>query len=310
VDRRGESYVAISCYGGSCTRVYYGTRVQSVFEQEATFLVPLLIVVANVLLSMLSIVRERRREIFIFMTVGFNPRHIALVFLAEAIVYGLLSGGFGYVAGLATFRLLSAFAAQQNLMVREKLEWYWSYLAIALAVVISILGAIKPSMDAAYLFAPTEVKKLKIAERREKAKRAEYVSRTAAAKTFSIPGEVAADEGEVAFSYIYSKLADLSYGELESVEGLTDHPMEERPDGTRIKRFTFRYISTTELGAKAAIDCELRFVLSPGADRYRVELETKPVGQAPISHMDYAADLAKRIVGDWMAERERLLYPA
>ena len=310
VDRRGESYVAISCYEGSCTRVYYGTRVQSVFEQEATFLVPLLIVVANVLLSMLSIVRERRREIFIFMTVGFNPRHIALVFLAEAIVYGLLSGGFGYVAGLATFRLLSAFAAQQNLMVREKLEWYWSYLAIALAVVISILGAIKPSMDAAYLFAPTEVKKLKIAERREKAKRAEYVSRTAAAKTFSIPGEVAADEGEVAFSYIYSKLADLSYGELESVEGLTDHPMEERPDGTRIKRFTFRYISTTELGAKAAIDCELRFVLSPGADRYRVELETKPVGQAPISHMDYAADLAKRIVGDWMAERERLLYPA
>ncbi len=310
VDRRGESYVAISCYGGSCTRVYYGTRVQSVFEQEATFLVPLLIVVANVLLSMLSIVRERRREIYIFMTVGFNPRHIALVFLAEAIVYGLLSGGFGYVAGLATFRLLSAFAAQQNLMVREKLEWYWSYLAIALAVVISILGAIKPSMDAAYLFAPTEVKRLKIAERKEKAKRAEYVSRTAAAKTFSIPGEVMADEGEVAFSYIYSKLADLSYGELESVEGLTDHPMEERPDGTRIKRFTFRYISTTELGAKAAIDCELRFVLSPGADRYRVELETKPVGQAPISHMDYAADLAKRIVGDWMAERERLLYPA
>jgi len=310
VDRRGESYVAISCYGGSCARVYYGTRVQSIFEQEATFLVPLLIVIANVLLSMLSIVRERRREIFIFMCVGFNPRHIALVFLAEAIVYGLLSGGFGYVAGLATFRLLSAFAAHQNLMVREKLEWYWSYLAIALAVTISILGAIKPSMDAAYLFAPTEVRRLKIAERRERVKRAEYVSRTAAAKTFAIPGEVMADEGEVAFSYIYSKLADLSYGELESVESLADHPMEERPDGTRIKRFTFRYVSTTELGEKAAIDCELRFVLSPGADRYRVELDTKPVGQAPISHMDYAAELVKRILGDWMAERERLLYPA
>jgi len=310
VDRRGESYVAISCYGGSCARVYYGTRVQSIFEQEATFFVPLLIVIANVLLSMLSIVRERRREIFIFMCVGFNPRHIALVFLAEAIVYGLLSGGFGYVAGLATFRLLSAFAAHQNLMVREKLEWYWSYLAIALAVTISILGAIKPSMDAAYLFAPTEVRRLKIAERRERVKRAEYVSRTAAAKTFAIPGEVMADEGEVAFSYIYSRLADLSYGELESVESLADHPMEERPDGTRIKRFTFRYVSTTELGEKAAIDCELRFVLSPGADRYRVELNTKPVGQAPISHMDYAAELVKRILGDWMAERERLLYPA
>ena len=310
VDRRGESYVAISCYGGSCTRVYYGTRVQSVFEQEITFFVPLLIVIANVLLSMLSIVRERRREIFIFMCVGFNPKHIALVFLAEAIVYGLLSGGFGYMAGLTTFRLLSAFAAHQNLMVREKLEWYWSYLAIALAVAISILGAIKPSVDAAYLFVPTEVRKLKIAERREKVKRAEYVTRTAAAKTFAIPGEVMADEGEIAFSYIYSRLADLSYGELESVENLTDHPMEERPDGTRIKRFTFRYVSTTELGEKAAIDCELRFVLSPGADRYRIELDTKPVGQAPISHMDYAADLIKRVVSYWMTERERLLYSA
>ncbi|MEM0344674.1 MAG: FtsX-like permease family protein [Thermofilaceae archaeon] len=309
IDRRGEGYVAISCYNGKCTRVYYGTRVRSIFEQELTFLVPLLIVVANVLLSMLSIIRERRREIFIFTTVGFNPRHIALVFLAEAIVYGLLSGGFGYVAGLASFRLLSMFAGHLNLMVREKLEWYWSYLAIALAVVVSIVGAIKPSMDAAYMFAPTEVRRIKIAEVRERAKRTEYVTRTAAAKTFSIPGEVKADEGEVAFAYIYSKLADLSYGELEAVRELTDHPAEERPDGTRIKRFTFIYASTTQLGEKAEIDCELRFVLSPSADSYRVELTTKPVGQAPISHMDYAADLVKRIINDWMSERERLLSP-
>lgn len=310
VDRRGESYVGISCYGGRCSRVYYGTRVQSLFEQDITFFVPLFIVIANVLLSMVSVVRERRREIFIFMTVGFNPRQIALVFLAEAVVYGLLSGGFGYIAGLTTFRLLSTFAAYQNLMVREKLEWYWSYLAIALAVVVSIVGAIKPSMDAAYMFAPTEVRRLRISERRERAKRVEYVTRTTAAKTFSIPGEILADEGEVAFSYVYSKLADLSYGELEAVEGLVDHPMEERFDGTRIKRFTFRYLSTTEIGVKATIECELRFILSPKAESYRVELETKPVGQAPISHMDYAADLIKRIVNDWMNERERLLFAA
>lgn len=310
VDRRGENYVAISCFGGSCTRVYYGTRVRSIFEQELAFLVPLLIVIASVLLSMVSIVRERRREIFIFTTVGFNPRHIALVFLAEAIVYGLLSGGFGYVVGLASFRVLSTFAGHMNLMIREKLEWYWSYLAIALAVLVSILGAIKPSMDAAYMFAPTKIKRVKVSEVRERVRRTEYVTRTAAAKTFSIPGAIMADEDEVAFSYIYSKLADLSYGELEAVRDLTDHPAEERPDGTRIKRFTFRYVSTTALGERAAIDCELRFALSPSSDSYRVELETKPVGQAPISHMDYAADLVKRIINDWLSERERLLYPA
>jgi len=308
IDRRGESYVAIACFQGQCGRVYYGTRVRGVFEQEATFLVPLAIVVTNVLITMISIVRERRREIFIFTTVGFNPRHIALVFLAEAIVYGLLSGGFGYVTGLVSFRVLSAFAANVNLMVREKLEWYWSYLAIALAVAISVIGAIKPSMDAAYMFAPTEVRRIKISEVREKVRRTEHITRTVAAKTFSIPGAVMADEGEAAFSYIYSKLADLSYGELEAVRNLTEHPEEERPDGTRIKRFTFRYVSTMEAGAKAEIDCELRFVLSPGAESYRVELETKPVGEAPISHMDYAAELVKRIVGDWMSERERVLY--
>jgi len=307
IERRGENYVAISCYGGKCTRVYFGTRVESVFQRDVTFAVPLIIVVFNVLLTMLSIVRERRREIFIFMTVGFNPRHIALVFLAEAIIYGLLSGGFGYVAGLATFRALSTFAKGQNLLVREKLEWYWSYVAIALAVIVAILGAIKPSMDAAYMFAPTEVKKIKVEERRELIKREERYLRTAAMKTFSIPGEIEAGEGEIAFSYIYSKLSDLSYGELERVEELEEHPMEERPDGTRIKRFTFKYVSTTEEGGKASIECELRFVLSPGSDKYRVELDTKPVGQAPISHMDYAADLVKRIVGDWMRERERLL---
>ncbi|RLF05930.1 MAG: hypothetical protein DRK00_03080 [Thermoprotei archaeon] len=307
IERRGENYVAISCYGGKCTRVYFGTRIESVFQRDITFAVPLVIVVFNVLLTMVSIVRERRREIFIFMTVGFNPRHIALVFLAEAIIYGLLSGGFGYVAGLATFRALSTFAKGQNLLVREKLEWYWSYVAIALAVVVAILGAIKPSMDAAYMFAPTEVKKIKVEEKRELIKREERYLRTAAMKTFSIPGEIEASEGEIAFSYIYSKLSDLSYGELERVEELEEHPMEERPDGTRIKRFTFKYVSTTEEGGKASIECELRFVLSPGSDNYRIELDTKPVGQAPISHMDYAADLVKRIVGDWMRERERLL---
>lgn len=309
VDRRGESYIAITCYGGKCSRVYYGTRVESIFQQEATFLVPLAIVIINVLMSMLSIVRERKREIYIFMTVGFNPRHIALVFLAEAIIYGLLSGGFGYVAGLTTFRALSIFAQEQNLMVREKIEWYWSYIAIALAVAVSVIGAIKPSMDAAYLYAPTEIRRRRIAERREKAKREEFYLKTGAAKTFSIPGEILADEAEAAFSYIYSKLAELSYGELESVENLQDLPMEIRSDGTRIKRFQFNYISTTESGLKVTMGCELRFLLSPGAEAYRVELDSKPVGHAPISHMDYAADLAKRIVSDWIREREKLLQP-
>lgn len=310
VDRRGESYIAITCYGSKCSKVYYGTRVESIFQKEATFLVPLVIVIINVLMSMLSIIRERRREIFIFMTVGFNPRHIALVFLAEAIIYGLLSGGFGYVAGLTTFRALSVFAQGQNLMVREKIEWYWSYIAIALAVAVSVIGAIKPSMDAAYTYAPTEIRRRRIAERREKARREEFYLRTGAAKTFSIPGEIIADEAEAAFSYIYSKLTELSYGELESVERLQDLPMEIRSDGTRIKRFQFNYVSTTESGLKITMECELRFVLNPGAGAYRVELDSKPVGHAPISHMDYAADLAKRIVSDWMREREKLLQPS
>jgi len=307
VDRRGENYVAVSCYGGECDRVHFGTRVESVFERDITFVVPLVIVIFNVLLTMFSIVRERRREIFIFMTVGFNPRHIALVFLAEAIIYGLLSGGFGYVTGLATFRVLSRFAQTQNLMIREKLEWYWSYVAIALAVLVAILGAIRPSMEAAFMYAPTEVRRVKVRERKEVIKREERYLRTVAMKTFSIPGEIRADEGEIAFAYIQSRLTDLSYGELERVEGLTDYPFEERPDGTRIKRFTFNYLSTTEDGVQVAIDCELRFVNEPGSERYHVELNTKPIGEAPISHMDYAADLVKRLISDWMTERERLI---
>jgi len=239
--------------------------------------------------------------------VGFNPRHIALVFLAEAIVYGLLSGGLGYVVGLATFRAMSIFAREQNLLVREKLEWYWSYIAIALAVVVAIVGAIKPSMEAAFMFAPTEVRKVKVEEKRELIKREERYLMTIAMKTFSIPGEIPADEAEIAFSYIYSKLSDLSYGEIERIESLEEQPMEERPDGTRIKRFTFTYVSTTEEARKVTIDCELRFVQEPRSKGFRIELDTKPIGKAPIRHMDYAADTVKRVISDWMRERERLL---
>lgn len=306
VDRRGGEYVVVGCSEGVCDRVRYGSRMESVFERDIAFIVPIAIVALNVLITMYSIVRERRREIFIFTTVGFNPTYIALVFMAEAIIYGLLSGGLGYVAGLATFRALSTFAYGQNLLIREKLEWYWSFIAIIVAAIVSMIGSFKPALEAAFMFAPSEKRRIKM-ERKEMVRREERYLLTTAKKTMSIPGKVHESEAEIFFSYIYTRLGDLRIGEIERVEELEELQEEERPDGTRIKRFTFKYITLTSRAESVALRCELRLIREPSSEYYRAELEAAPEGEAPIRYIDYAADLVRGIIKDWERERTRLL---
>ena len=305
MDRRGGEYVVVLCSEGKCSRIRYGAKMESVLEKDISFIVPLVIVVINVLITMYDIVRERKKEIFIFTTVGFNPLHIALVFMAEAVIYGLLSGGFGYVSGLATFRILGKIAYAQNLMIREKLEWYWSFVAILIAIFVAILGAFKPAMEAAFMYSPTEKRKIKL-EEKEIIKREDMYLVTTAKKTIGIPGSVDESDAEIFFAYLSDKLKEYSIGEIERIEDIREEEEEIRPDGSRIKRIAYTYITRTAEDEKVIIKCELRIIKDPEAKKYRVELVTEPVGETSIRYMDFAADLVRSIMRDWERERERL----
>ena len=72
------------------------------FAEHLAFAVSLVILItacAMIVMSMLSAVAERRKEIGIMRAVGFSRTNVFTVFLTEALVIGLPSGAIGYAAG-------------------------------------------------------------------------------------------------------------------------------------------------------------------------------------------------------------------
>ena len=69
--------------------------------------IPLVLVVLNVGVMMMGAVYERKREVTIMSCVGLNPLHVSAIFAAEALVIGVLAGGFGYFLGLINYRFMT-----------------------------------------------------------------------------------------------------------------------------------------------------------------------------------------------------------
>ena len=80
--------------------VYYiGSNYTTSIGGLSRLIVPLIIAGTIILNTMLGSVYERRREIAIYNAVGLNPTHIAIFFLAEAFVYGVIGSVSGYLIG-------------------------------------------------------------------------------------------------------------------------------------------------------------------------------------------------------------------
>jgi len=67
----------------------------------------ILLILAGLIIfnTMMSSIAERKNEIYIYTSMGLAPLHIGVLFLTEAVTYGLMGSLFGYIAGqgLATF---------------------------------------------------------------------------------------------------------------------------------------------------------------------------------------------------------------
>jgi len=86
-------------------------------------------------------VEERRREIGVFITVGFRPRQIYAVFLSKAVVMGFTGGVCGFLLGSAGAAVLGPMLAGLGAPPRP-LYLLWSVL---LAVGISVAGTVYPT---------------------------------------------------------------------------------------------------------------------------------------------------------------------
>jgi len=299
---KGIGYYVAVVKDGSARFYHFGERMVIVGSYELLF--PILIVVSNVAVTMYSIVKERHREIFILNALGYNPLQIASLFLMESIIYGLIGGGIGYISGIVTYKLMTTeWFKPFQFIVREKLEWYWSIIGVTLSIVISMLSSFRPALSAAYKVSPTLFKKAKVTEE-EKIEREEKYLVTYTSKTIGMPIRVHEDEAVVFYSYLYTKLKDLEGGVIERIEDLEELEEEEHPDGKRVKRFKFKYVSDTAKG-KVVIDCELIMTKMPKTDYYTVELVAKPKEEEiSIVYIDQAAAVIKDIVMGWLKERK------
>ena len=110
--------------------------------------------------TMAFAVAQRRREIGIYRAVGMTERRVAWLFLAEATVFGLLGGIVGSAAGILLAQRLVALVsrtisdlytpvAQGGGVWWESPElWQASVEGILIGCVVSMIGALGPSLDA------------------------------------------------------------------------------------------------------------------------------------------------------------------
>jgi hypothetical protein len=103
-------------------------------------LIPWGIVVLNVVTTMLNSMYERRKEINILSSIGLNPLHISGVFLAEAMIMGIVAGGLGYILGLGWYPLMAQFQWAPD--VQQKISAKWSLAAIGISVASVTIGSI------------------------------------------------------------------------------------------------------------------------------------------------------------------------
>jgi len=144
-------------FGEKVFRIGSGTTVELYgFEMQFVPTVMVVLVVFNILLGG---VYQRRREIFIYSSVGVSPRDISILFLAESIVYALVGGVLGYVFGVLGLVIVpSLFPEFTGINFSSGMV----ISAIGGSMLATILSALYPAYISSRLVTPSLERKWKI----------------------------------------------------------------------------------------------------------------------------------------------------
>ena len=101
--------LGLNLYAGVGNSIYrYSSIGSSSSKGFSNVFIPVLIAALIVLNTMLGSVFERVKEIGIFSAIGLAPNHIAVLFIAESMVYANLGAVAGYVIGQTISKILTA----------------------------------------------------------------------------------------------------------------------------------------------------------------------------------------------------------
>lgn len=143
----------LNLYAGVGNAIY---RYSSIGGSSSTgfsnVFIPILIAALIVLNTMLGSVFERVREIGIFSSIGLAPNHIAVLFIAESMVYANLGAVAGYVVGQAASKLLM----ETNLLPGLYLNFSSMSAVTATMVVVAVvlLSTLYPARKASEVATP------------------------------------------------------------------------------------------------------------------------------------------------------------
>jgi hypothetical protein len=113
-----------------------------------------------ILAIMIGTVYERMREIHIFSSVGLSPRHVAGIFLIEAIVYAGIAAVLGYFLGIIALKGLLHYLKSTG----QAQEFYPNYLgvfvlySIGVAVLATVASSLYPIRLAGKIINPSQGK--------------------------------------------------------------------------------------------------------------------------------------------------------
>lgn len=113
---------------------------------------PVLIAALIVLNTMLGSVFERVKEIHIFSSIGLAPSHIAMLFIAEALVYAILGSVAGYLLAQFATKILVATGAFQGLYLN--FSSVSAVLTTCVVVGVVLLSTLYPARKAAEVATP------------------------------------------------------------------------------------------------------------------------------------------------------------
>ena len=120
--------------------VTYAGIVDYIEGKGFPLLIPWIIVVLNIVTITLNSLFERRWEINILSSIGLNPAHISLIFVAEVGLMGFMAGGLGYLLGFGVYKLMGA--AGLALEVHQKVSALWLIASIMIAIAAVFMGAL------------------------------------------------------------------------------------------------------------------------------------------------------------------------
>lgn len=116
--------------------------------------IPLIVAALIIFTTMLNSVSERKREIYVYTSLGLAPTHVGALFVAEALTYGLMGAVFGYIAGQGLAAFLTHFGWMQGVTLNYSGSAVIKTMLLVQGVVV--LSAIVPAVVAGKIASPSK----------------------------------------------------------------------------------------------------------------------------------------------------------